>query len=84
MNIKNLIRKEALVKEATTYHLKNVKLSKEEIDTIKAETEYAIEKVAKVIQREANKEDKNDMSYFEAEEEARSFMKNYLKGVYGK
>ena len=85
MNVKDLIKRESLVKEATTYRVgsDNIEFEKKYIEMLKEVTENGIEDIATNIEKILLKKGKK-ISWEEAKKEARSFAKNYLKGVYGK
>lgn len=79
-----MIRKEALVGEATTVRLggEDVNFNKNDIDEMKGYVKEATGNIADIIASKSN--DNRKMSKEEAREQAEKFMRNYLKGVYGK
>jgi len=89
MNIKDMIKREALVKEATTIRIGDIELDTkklsyegEDLGIIKGFISDTIEEISKYIISAAGGNKK--LSKEEANKQAKSFIKNYLKGVYGK
>jgi hypothetical protein len=82
MSIKDEIRKEAGLGEATTMRLggENVDVPERAMDGMKSVMADALENIKSWISDSA----KGKLKESELEKQAEAFMRNYLKGVYGK
>ena len=90
MTIKEMIKREAMI-EATTIKVgdrkidldtKKLSFEGEDLSIVKGLVDDAIYEISKYIVSAAG--GKKNLSYAEGEKEAKGFIKNYLKGVYGK
>jgi hypothetical protein len=79
MTVKEMIKREAII-EASTIRINGEDIDFENYDIgfMKEKVDTALEEVSKYLIRQKKIKEK------EAEKQAKSFIKNYLKGVYGK